>query len=675
MRPIDERILNYCGIYNRPEVDKETIKDILKKKDDIEKLTGVKVEKIYLFGESYWGKNPKRKFETLCFLADARISVLNEIHYKLEEYNLRSNRKVMLWSLGQFEKRCQYTRELDYYIAQYGALIYDSGKQTELDESVMTQYASTSNNFKEYVKKYLDTDEDGILMQRLLEVYILKIGYHIPLENVINIIEYAEYVTEDENVKKFLEEYKKAVNIQDRTKICNKFELYLKNEVKEHTRVYTLKELPTMKVYEKLEKQFQENGPLDIKTLTKDDLYTMYVLQKKNAYDIARLYNVSTRKITDKRSYWNIKLKEEVISIENIKELMAKEVKKHSKNFVYESFERAGLLSFKECIIPILKFMRSGETFLLKEFWRFTEFEKNNFENELTGKNTTTWYRATYCLEFLKDNGLVCEIDFKKYRITKKGKEIIGNYLSYEYKYKDSPIEEFLIKRLKKINLFEIIYEDESEFIYFDEQDINFQYEENEELETEDFELILGHVEETKKEEIDIEEQINNIKQITYVKKEKRKVSNSNRSRKIKRDYVKEAEAKTEFGKKCEKIIYEKEKRDFINQGRKDLADKVEWVSQEPGGDSKGYDIISFRKINNEYEQIYIEVKGTNKDYDEDFEISALEVETSEKYKDKYYICRVAKANTKHPIYYEQNGSLRENYDLKPTTYRATKKV
>ena len=674
MRQIDEKILNYCGIYNRPEVDKQTIEEVLKIKKEIEQLTGIEIERAYLFGEGYWGKELNRRFNEVCFLSDVRINILEEANYKLMEYKLHSKMRILYWSLGQFEKRSQHTRELDYYIKNYGALIYDSGKQTEVDESITTEYAGKVSNFNNYTKKHINIDENNVLMIGLLEIYLFKIGYHIP-KNREDLLLYAQYVNEDENVKKIFEAYKNSKDVSERTKICNEFETYIKNEVKEHTRVYTLKELPTMQVYEKLEEKFKENGPLDIKTLTRDDLYIMYVLQKKDTYDIAKLYDVSTRKINDKRNYWKIKLREEVIGIENIKELLKQESQKYGRSFAYASFKRVGLLSFEECIIPVLKFMRKGDPFLLKEFWRFTEFEKNDLEYQLTGKNTTTWYRATYCLEFLKDNGLVKEIDFKKYRITKKGKEVIGNYQKSEYMYIDTPIMEFLIRRLEKINLFGIIYENKNEFIYIDEQDLSFEYEEYEILDSEEVEETTELVEDSKKEEIDIEEQINNIKEINFVKKEKKKSSRSKNARKIKRDYVKEAEAKTAFGKKCEKIIYEKEKRDLIKQRRKDLADKVEWVSQEPGGDSKGYDIISFRKINNEYEQIYIEVKGTNKDYDEDFEISALEVETSEKYKDKYYICRVAKANTKYPVYYEQKGSIKENYQLKPTTYKATKKV
>ena len=208
MKQIDEKILNYCGIYNRPEVDEKTRKDVLKLKDKIEKLTGIKIERVYLYGESYWGKNPKIKFDEICFLSDVRISILKEANYKVRDFSWQSRDKsILYWSLGQFEKRCQSTRELDYYIEKYGALIYDSGKQTEIDEGVTTQYAASFSYFKDYTKRYVNLDKNGILMKRLLEIYLLKIGYHTP-EIHEEIVEYAEYLTEDKKVNEILAEYK-----------------------------------------------------------------------------------------------------------------------------------------------------------------------------------------------------------------------------------------------------------------------------------------------------------------------------------------------------------------------------------------------------------------------------------------------------------------------------------
>lgn len=175
-------------------------------------------------------------------------------------------------------------------------------------------------------------------------------------------------------------------------------------------------------------------------------------------------------------------------------------------------------------------------------------------------------------------------------------------------------------------------------------------------------------------EEVHIEEQIANLQKISYQTKKKRSRLTTQKENKKKRDYVAEAKSKVEIGKRCEQIIYEKEKENLIKQGKVEFAKKVEWISQQPGGDGKGYDIVSYRKCKGKYEKIYIEVKGTVKDYDEPFEISSKEVEISEQQKEHYYLYRVAKANTKAPIYYEQKGSIREWYDLEPTNYRAIKK-
>lgn len=71
-----------------------------------------------------------------------------------------------------------------------------------------------------------------------------------------------------------------------------------------------------------------------------------------------------------------------------------------------------------------------------------------------------------------------------------------------------------------------------------------------------------------------------------------------------------------------ESAIYEMEKANLIRLGKKDLAAKVEWVSQDD--DSLGYDINSFDKDGNEF---HIEVKTNSSSKYLDFYITANELE------------------------------------------------
>lgn len=427
MREIDKQILQYCGIYQMPQITKEQKEEVLKRKRKLEKLTGIKIERIYAYGKTYWGENASENtwIDKLCFLADERTKYIYEFNDKIKEHKEKEKYKFAFASLCQFEKRAQSTAELEYYIAHYGALIYDMKKESEIDEKIYaTKYAYLSKTYKQ-IRNYigLKTDEDGGLMFSIIQIYLLKIGYYIQEENkdLERLIEYANYVSEDEKVEEILIRYVNEKDINKRTEICYEFERYI-NKIKQVRPNFKNKMEPTMKIYERKKKQFEKEGVLDLTTLTKEELYIMYVIERRHTFEIAQLYGVDTNTIRQKRNNWKMKLREIIITDE---ELMYSKNEEFDKSIVYISQKRMGRLEFEKCVYPILKFMEDDEKYLLKEFWKFTEYEKVPEEIMYLGKRATNWYRATYAVCFLKDNELIEEIDYKKYKITQKGKYIL----------------------------------------------------------------------------------------------------------------------------------------------------------------------------------------------------------------------------------------------------------
>lgn len=458
MKEIDENILRYCGIYQKPEVSEKKKREILKKKRELEKETGMKIEKIYVYGESYWGKNANENTigKEVCFLTDERIQRIDEVFQPIE---LKKQKiKVLFWSLCQFEKRKQFTGELDYYISRYGKLILDTKKEVEIDEKIYTTEYAVANNYFKDTKKYVHTNENDILMKKTIEIYLLKIGYHLEIGKMTieELIEYANYVSEEEKVKQILLSYIQEKDEEKRNKIYMDFEEYVKH-IRQETISFKLPKQPTMKIFEKKEEQFEKEGILDIKSLTREELYIMYVIQEKGVEEIAKLYGVENRKITEKNNNWHNRVKEEITNPNNMREIIRK-MDKGNKTLAYIVLRKSGLLSFEECISPILKFMKTGEVYLLKEFWRFTEFKKEDMEKEFTGANSKTWYRATLAMEFLKDNELVEEVDFKKYRITKKGREMVKDAQSL---FEEKIDFKFLLDMLGRVNLFGMVDERE----------------------------------------------------------------------------------------------------------------------------------------------------------------------------------------------------------------------
>lgn len=114
------------------------------------------------------------------------------------------------------------------------------------------------------------------------------------------------------------------------------------------------------------------------------------------------------------------------------------------------------------------------------------------------------------------------------------------------------------------------------------------------------------------------------------------------------------------------------ERKRLESEGRNDLAAKVEHVSKTIG-DGLGYDIKSFENVDGTYVEKYIEVKTTTGGKNKPFDISANEVEVSEEKSDNYYIYRFygVSGKSKQVKYYEVRGSVKENFTLEATSYKA----
>jgi hypothetical protein len=95
-----------------------------------------------------------------------------------------------------------------------------------------------------------------------------------------------------------------------------------------------------------------------------------------------------------------------------------------------------------------------------------------------------------------------------------------------------------------------------------------------------------------------------------------------------------------EIGNEGEKWVYKIEKRRLYQLGRRDLSEKVEWVSKTQG-DGLGYDILSFDNMNGS--NIYIEVKTTNGEINTPFFITVNEMEFAEQNEHNYKLYKVFK--------------------------------
>lgn len=345
---------------------------------------------------------------------------------------------------------------------------------------------------------------------------------------------------------------------------------------------------------------------------------------------------------------------------EHIGELVAKAVEQDMDE-AYNILKRTGIFNFEKHTYDILRYISDGERYLLKEFWKLTNGEREGLELEKATTAKDVYIRAYLCAELLKQNGFISEVDFLTYKITKSGKKLLEE-LSYISVKELNMIEIAKMTGQAYFYALTVIRLNNGEIMYCGDADELDKYckttdkWESIELETkEDDESII---------EVDFED---------VAVKGKKSNKNRTQTKRSKADYNKINLSKEKVGKDSEKLIYDLEKERLKKENREDLAKSVVWESEE-NGDGAGYDIRSYEKRDGEYVEIYIEVKGTSKSVNEPFDISVNEIEASNKYNGQYYIYRVGEIYSDKPRFYRINGRIEDNFELEATSFKARKK-
>lgn len=442
----EKDILEYYGIYKKRELTDKEKNKYLKIKKEIQNLIQTPIERMYLVGENAWGK-AKNKTDIIYIAFDKRIKDLNNEEEILEKYSEEKNINFLLTSICSYEKRKNIPTEQEYLIVRYGIELYNSGKEPTINENLKeTEYAAAmfnANRFKSYI---------GIPMESLVRIYILKLGMPVNKRkaNFEKEIEIIKRISKDKKVIELLEEYQKNTDKNRKKEITKEFFDLLKatKQVKYEAK---LKNKPTMEIYEKL---LKEKNKLNIKNLTKEELYIMYVIQQKQTNEIASLYGVGKDKIDNKKNYYNIKLKESIIKPDIIKELIRKN--KFYKKYTYARLKNA-VLDFEKCIMPILDYMKDEDTYLLKEFWKFCQKDENSFLDSYISKNNDAYYKAELCTDFLLQNELIKEVEYKQYKITPKGKKLLKKMWNCDIEKTDIPT---ISRYLTDFKYFELEYKE-----------------------------------------------------------------------------------------------------------------------------------------------------------------------------------------------------------------------
>ena len=127
------------------------------------------------------------------------------------------------------------------------------------------------------------------------------------------------------------------------------------------------------------------------------------------------------------------------------------------------------------------------------------------------------------------------------------------------------------------------------------------------------------------------------------------------------------------LGTSGEQFVLDFERFHLARAGRSDLASEVEWSSKEQG-DGLGYDVRSFRIGGDgmaKDEEMFIEVKTTNRGKYQPFYISKNEVEFSREFNEQYSLYRVYDFCSRGRRLYRMPGWVEDHVRLNPVLYRA----
>ncbi|HRJ72528.1 MAG TPA: DUF3883 domain-containing protein [Terrimicrobiaceae bacterium] len=132
----------------------------------------------------------------------------------------------------------------------------------------------------------------------------------------------------------------------------------------------------------------------------------------------------------------------------------------------------------------------------------------------------------------------------------------------------------------------------------------------------------------------------------------------------LRRNYLEIEASNRSLGLAGEKLILAYEHERLWKAGRRELADRIEHVSQTKG-DGLGYDIQSYETDGKE---LFIEVKNTRFGALTPFFATRNEISASEEYASHFRLCRLFDFN-KNPRFFALGGPLRSSCQLDPVLF------
>ena len=160
------------------------------------------------------------------------------------------------------------------------------------------------------------------------------------------------------------------------------------------------------------------------KTLSKEELYMLYVEEKMSDLQIATKYNMEAEQIKNMRKRFSININQRFLADLDEIEKMYKKLK-YTDEIEEILQEYVGIPKISDLYIPILEILKDNNPHNAKEMWKLANknYEIKEKEIPICGdkENPTLYYRINWALyKMLKEKTIEKE-NTREYRITEKG--------------------------------------------------------------------------------------------------------------------------------------------------------------------------------------------------------------------------------------------------------------
>lgn len=134
-------------------------------------------------------------------------------------------------------------------------------------------------------------------------------------------------------------------------------------------------------------------------------------------------------------------------------------------------------------------------------------------------------------------------------------------------------------------------------------------------------------------------------------------------------DYIALEIVKSHNGEENERLVFEHEYAEVSKiAGDRELQEMRRFFENK--NDSEGYDILSFRRINDGLKQIYIEVKSATCGEETPIDISANEILFAKNHISDWYLYRIFDNDDRKVCKIIPGNILFEKYELEPSVYK-----